>query len=194
MPWIFQSNGLGICLRHKSAPSSKFASVPYPIHILHRPQQLKNPRHNLPKTVTQVSRFPRPRKAKTFANLQMLDSCKQFLWQTGNVQQGLPVAVNKEAAKGMCRHFLRSTRRDQKRLTAWFGQLRLTLSCDRVTVGDSPIWGGLRKDEMSAFSCQCTWVGTRAGIFWPSVPSNLRSDQKLNLSQKPTRFSLEMFN
>ena len=151
MPWIFQSNGLGICLRHKSAPSFKFASVPYPIHILHRPQQLENPRHNLPKTVTQVSRFPRPCKAKTFANLQMLGSCKQFLWQTGNVQQGLPVAVNKEAAKGMCRHFLRSTRRDQKRLTAWFGQRRLTLSCDRVTVGDSPIWGGLRKDEIGAF-------------------------------------------
>lgn len=147
-----------------------------------------------PKQWLRLAAFPGLAKQRHSPTCRCLTRANSFCGRRGNVQQGLPVAVNKEAAKGMCRHFLRSTRRDQKRLTAWFGQLRLTLSCDRVTVGDSPIWWGLRKDEMGAFLCQCTWVGTRAGIFWPSVPSNLRSDQKLNLSQKPTRFSLEMFN
>ena len=66
------------------APSSKFASVPYPPQILHRPQLLKNQGHNLPQAAQNVDSvygcIPRPRKAKPEANLQMVGSCKHFLW------------------------------------------------------------------------------------------------------------------
>ena len=66
------------------APSSKFASVPYPPRILHRPQLLKNQGHNLPQATQNGDSVygcvPRPRKAKPEANLQMVGSCKHFLW------------------------------------------------------------------------------------------------------------------
>ena len=66
------------------APSPKFASVPYPPQILHRPQLLKNQGHNLPRATQNGDSVygcvPRPCKAKPEANLQMVGSCKHFLW------------------------------------------------------------------------------------------------------------------
>ena len=68
-PWIFQSNGLGICLRHLVPPPQNLPLCLIPTKSCIWPQLLKNQGHNLPlatpKKVTQCRCVPRPCKAKT---------------------------------------------------------------------------------------------------------------------------------
>ena len=104
---------LKICLRALSPPNLASAKTPLKSRAQFTPSN---------QWLSMDRCVPRPCKAKKGerdANLQMVGSpCKQFLWagEQGNVQQGLPVvaAVNKEATKGMCCHFLWSTRRTAK--------------------------------------------------------------------------------
>ena len=63
--------------------------------------------------------------------------------EQGNVQQGLPVVVNKEATKGMCCHFLWSTQAGLQKVgfnrlvyIVGLGQVRLSkpsVFCDRTS-------------------------------------------------------------
>ena len=86
-PWIFQSNGLGICPRHL-VPLLKIclcALSPPNLAFGQNSSKIKGKIYlQQPKTVTQYRCVPRPCKAKTgrgeHANLQMVGSCKQFLW------------------------------------------------------------------------------------------------------------------
>ena len=117
------------------APSSKFASVPYPHQILHRPKLLKNQGQNLLLATQKVTQYGSMRSQALqskegggMPTCKWLAACANSFCEheQGNVQQGLPVvaAVNKEATKGMCCHFLWSTRRTAKGWVVWLGKVK----------------------------------------------------------------------
>ena len=140
------------------APSSKFASVPYPPQILHRPQLLKDQGHNLPQAAQNVDSvygcIPRPRKAKPEANLQMVGSCKHFLWGMSN-KAFLSVSIKKLPKECAVTSF--GQQRELQKVG--FNRLGYMVGLGQVRLSKLPIFC----DRASAEELSMRWTGALYG-------------------------------